>query len=105
MNKCICQLVGTSDFKMVNHGFSYFYFEQVILVIWSHMDPGWGRTYDEYQVQLVDNIYNGLLERSKVHTNLTFFTPEMIFFSKYYEKQVSTLITANNEDPSIECNL
>ncbi|CAG0923229.1 unnamed protein product [Notodromas monacha] len=58
---------------------------KVIIMMWSHLDPGWLRTYDDYQND-VNKIYSGFVKRVETYSNISFTTAEVSFFSRFFER-------------------
>jgi hypothetical protein len=54
-------------------------------MMWSHLDPGWLRTYDQYQMD-ADKIYAGFIKRVEAYGNMSFSTAEMSFFSRFFDE-------------------
>lgn len=64
---------------------------KVILMPHSHNDPGWLKTYEEYYFHQSSKIMQNMVEKLKIHTNMTFIWSEMAFLSLWYERAHPTM--------------
>lgn len=64
---------------------------KVILMPHSHNDPGWLKTYEEYYFHQTSKILQNMIEKLRVHTNMTFIWSEISFLSLWYERAHPTL--------------
>nr|XP_027220189.1 alpha-mannosidase 2x-like [Penaeus vannamei] len=59
---------------------------KVFLMPHSHNDPGWLKTYEEYYFHQTSKILQNMIEKLRVHTNMTFIWSEISFLSLWYER-------------------
>ncbi|KAK7075618.1 hypothetical protein SK128_027789, partial [Halocaridina rubra] len=64
---------------------------KVFLMPHSHNDPGWLKTYEEYYFHQTSKILHNMIEKLKIHSNMTFIWSEISFLSLWYERAHPTL--------------
>ncbi|XP_052766957.1 alpha-mannosidase 2-like isoform X2 [Mya arenaria] len=59
----------------------------VIIMPFTHVDPGWLQTLDEYYMFSVRNILDGMVRKLVFYPELTFIWAEIVFFSMWWNEQ------------------
>jgi alpha-mannosidase II len=59
---------------------------QVFLMFWSHNDPGWLRTVEEYYDFQTGRILKNMVQKLTEYKQLTFTWSEMVFLHMFWEK-------------------
>ncbi|XP_013400341.1 alpha-mannosidase 2x [Lingula anatina] len=59
---------------------------KIFVVPFSHNDPGWLRTYDDYLVNLTSHILDNMVEKMDIYKDMTFIYAELSFFAPWFER-------------------
>lgn len=63
----------------------------VIIVPFSHVDPGWLETVDEYYNRKVKIILDSMVRKLHLYPDMTFIWAEIVFLSKWWDSQTDLI--------------